>query len=527
MDHHRTTVKSSGADASFDHYARLVRRFLRVPTALVTIVEADRQIFPGASGLQEPLLSTRQTPISHSYCQYVVADKRPLVVSDARNDPRLATNPAIADYGAIAYAGWPVVDGDGFTVGSLCAIDTEPREWEDEEILVLKDLALACSAELQQSQRVVSDSESLARAIFDSINVAVAFYDPHGDLLLANDRAHRVATAAGYRLDQPPYTGPHVRAPDNKTPVAPADQAFPRALRGDLRDHEMEWLGTPGNEIAIVTSARPVARGDGSLWGTLIAGHDVTDPARALQDLQRATEAAETANEAKSFFLANMSHELRTPLTSLLASAEMLEDTDPTPLQSKMLATMQRSGTSLHKLIESILDFTRIESGEIDLNAVAFDIRAMVDDVGAAAERAAATRGLAFRSHVEPRLPDLVVADRERLQQVLSTLVNNAIKFTHEGVVTVAVQLEDDDMGHQRLVLKVTDTGIGILSERYDSVFEPFTQIDPSMTRQYEGSGLGLALCKQLVTQMDGEIWVRSTPGEGCTFTLRLPLRLP
>lgn len=523
---HHTTVKSPGADASFDHYARLVRRFLRVPTALVTIVEADRQIFLGASGLQESLRSTRQTPISHSYCQFVVADQRPLVVPDARNDRRLATNPAIADYAAIAYAGWPVVDGDGSTVGSLCAIDTEPREWNDEEILILKDLALACSAEFQHSKRVVSDSESLARAIFDSINVAVTFYDPQGDLLLANDQAQRVATAAGYRLDQPPHTGPHVRGPDNKTPVAPSDQAFPRAVRGDLRDHEMEWLGTPGNEIAIVTSARPVARGDGSIWGTLIAGHDVTDLARALQDLQVATAAAQTANEAKSFFLANMSHELRSPLTSLLATAEMLEDTDPTPLQSKMLDTMQRSGIRLQTLIESILDFTKIGAGEIDLNPAAFDVRTLIDDVVAAAERATATRGLAFRSYVEPRVPELVVADRARLQQVLDTLVDNAIKFTHEGGVTVTVQL-DVDMERPRLVLKVADTGIGILAERYDSVFEPFTQIDPSMTRQYEGSGLGLALCKQLVTQMGGEIWVRSTPGQGCRFTLRLPLRLP
>lgn len=529
MDHH-TTVRSSDADASFDHYARLVRRFLRVPTAMVTIVEADRQIFPGASGLQESLRSTRQTPISHSYCQYVVADQQPMFVSDARQDRRLATNPAIADYGAIAYAGWPVVDGDGSAVGSLCAIDTKPREWNDEETLVLKDLALACSAELQHSKRMVSDSESLARAIFDSINVAVAFYDPHGDLLLANDRALRVATAAGYRLDRPPYTGPHVRGPDNNTPVAPADQAFPRALRGDVRDHEMEWLGTPGNEIAIVTTARAVKRGDESLWGTLIAGHDVTDLARALQDLRHATDAAESANKAKSLFLANMSHELRTPLTSLLATAEMLEDTDPTPLQTEMLDTLKRSGLRLRALIESILDFTKIEAGEIDLSPVAFDLRAMVADVvaAAAAERPAMTRGLTLRSNIEPRLPKLVVADRERLQQVLGTLVNNAIKFTHEGAVTVTVLFEHGDSKERpNLVLKVADTGIGILSKHHDSVFEPFTQIDPSMTRHYEGSGLGLALCKELVTRMEGEISVRSTPGQGCTFTLRLPVRLP
>lgn len=516
MDH-PASVGSVGDDTGFDHYARLVRRLLRVPTSTVTIVEAHRQIFPGASGLREPHRSTRQTPISHSYCQYVVADEQPLLVSDARQDVRLAANPAIPDLDAIAYAGWPLHDGNGRTIGSLCAIDSEPREWTSEEVLILRDLALACSAELQQSGRVVREGEDLARAIFASVDVAIAFYDPQGRLVLANDLAERVAKAGGFRLDQPPYAGPHVRRADNRDPVAPSDQIIPRALRGDLHDHEMEWLGAPGEELAIVASSRPVVRGDGTLWGTLVAGHDVTD-------LAHATRAAESANRAKSFFLANISHELRTPLASLLAAREMLEDTDPTPRQAKLLDTMERSGRRLGALIESLLDFVSIEAGEVGIHPAPFDLGATVAGVVTAAEAAAETRGLTLRSEVDPRLPTFVVADSGRLQQVLGILVDNAIKFTEDGTVTLTVSCDDTDTRGPRLLFAVTDTGPGIPAEHHTSVFEPFTQIDPTMTRRHEGSGLGLAISRQLVTAMGGDIGVSSTPGQGSTFTVALPL---
>lgn len=516
-----------GERTSFDHYARLVRRLLRVPASTVTIVEVHRQIFPGASGLPEPYCSTRQTPISHSYCKYVVADERPLIVSDARQDPRLSDSPAIADFSAIAYAGWPLVDGDGRTVGSLCAIDTEPRTWTGDEIDVLKDLAQACSAELQQAGRVVREGEDLARAIFASVNVAMSFYDPRRHLVLANDLAERAAAAAGFRLDEPPYAGPHVRRADNQTPIAADDQVIPRALRGELDDHEMEWLGPPGDDIAIVASSRPVLRSDGSLWGTLIAGHDVTDLARALDNLEHATRAAEAANEAKTFFLANISHELRTPLTSLLAAREMLEDTGPSPQQAKLLDTMERAGIRLRALIESLLDLARIEAGDVGMDPAPFDLRASVAKVVTAAGGAAQARGLALRSEVDTRLPALVVADSCRLQQVLRSLVDNAIRFTEEGAVTLTVSPDDLDTGSRGLVFAVTDTGQGIHPEHHAAVFEPFTQIDPTMTRRHEGSGLGLAICKRLVTGMGGEIRVRSAPGQGSTFSFRLPLHLP
>jgi GAF domain-containing protein len=146
------------ADPSFDRYARMVRQSLRVPVALVSIVEARRQVLPGASGLPEPFQQSRQTPLSHSLCQYVVSDGRPLLITDAREDPRLQDNLAIEELDAIAYAGWPLHDHNGQVIGSLCAIDSEPRRWTEHESQMLEDLAAACSAEIAQRElRLVAD----------------------------------------------------------------------------------------------------------------------------------------------------------------------------------------------------------------------------------------------------------------------------------------------------------------------------------------------------------------------------------
>ncbi len=143
---------------SFDHYARLVRRSLDVPTALVSIVETYRQVFPGALGLPDPWQKERETPLSHSFCKYVVADERPLVIEDARQDERLADNLAISDLGVIAYAGWPITNSHGEVIGSLCAIDSKPRTWTELDLENLADLAAACSAEIAQRELVRATS---------------------------------------------------------------------------------------------------------------------------------------------------------------------------------------------------------------------------------------------------------------------------------------------------------------------------------------------------------------------------------
>lgn len=489
-------------DDSLDHYARLVRRLLCVPTSLVTIVEAHRQIFPGASGLQEPYRSTRQTPISHSYCQYVVADEQPLIVPDARQEPRLAGNPAIAELDAIAYAGWPLIDGGGRTVGSLCAIDIEPHAWSADDLEVLHDLALACSAELQQSHRVVQDAESLAHAIFASVNVAMAFYDPHGRLVLANDLAEQAAEASGSQLDQPPYAGPYVYRADNQTPVPTHDQIIPRALRGELYDHEMEWFGPPGNQMAIIASATRVRRADGTFWGTLIAGHDVTDLARALL--------------VKEEFVNTVSHELRTPLTSILGFVELLVDelevSSGTPLRA--LDAIHRNALRLQHTIADLLD-TADRNRRLTLQA---------SDVSALARRAAANirahaecAGLALSITTEET--HWAVVDPSRIEQAIGHLLSNAVTYTQRGGhITITVSGDPD-----RVAVAVADDGTGMSPDESSQAFNSFWRADSARQNAVQGVGIGLTIVRDTVRAHHGSIDMSTHPGIGTTVRLTIP----
>jgi signal transduction histidine kinase len=252
-------------------------------------------------------------------------------------------------------------------------------------------------------------------------------------------------------------------------------------------------------------------------------GRLIDAEARARRELEAARDAALEAARAKSMFLANMSHEIRTPLTTVLAAEEMLEDTALDETQLMLLDKMQRSGDQLRTLVERILDFSRLEAGQVALDRRTFDLHALVGDVADIYGPRAAQQALRFESRLEDDAPRLVVGDAGRTFQILGNLLDNALKFTHEGAVRLVVR-EARSAEVRGIELVVADTGIGIAAADLETVFESFTQVDGSMTRAYAGSGLGLAICRELVELMGGTITVSSRPGSGTTFVVRLPM---
>jgi signal transduction histidine kinase len=251
----------------------------------------------------------------------------------------------------------------------------------------------------------------------------------------------------------------------------------------------------------------------------------------ARLELQLARDAALEASRAKSMFLANMSHEIRTPLTTVLAASEMLEDTPLDELQLGLLMKMHRSGDRLQTLVEGILDFSRIEAGELELDSTTFDLYTLVADAADPYALRALEADIRFRWALDPRVPTMVVGDPNRLFQVLTNLLDNALKFTHHGQVRLDVRpatadahANDQGSAGEGVEFVVEDTGIGICEEDQESVFESFSQVDGSMTRRYGGNGLGLAICRDLVVLMGGTITVQSQPGVGSTFVIRIPL---
>ena len=251
---------------------------------------------------------------------------------------------------------------------------------------------------------------------------------------------------------------------------------------------------------------------------------DVAARKRAVEQLNAAKAAAEAANQAKSQFLANISHELRTPMNSILGMIDVALPRVADAVAQDCLQTAKESADLLLTLLNDLLDSAKIESGKLDLESAPFSLRRVLEQTSRVFALRAGEKGLDFRCNVPETVPDLLLGDSVRLQQVLFNLAGNAVKFTEAGSVEIGVRCLSQDRS-ARLEFEVRDTGIGIPPDCVNQLFQPFVQADASMARRFGGSGLGLSICKSLVQLMGGDIQVESSPaGTKFYFTVRLLL---
>ena len=251
---------------------------------------------------------------------------------------------------------------------------------------------------------------------------------------------------------------------------------------------------------------------------------DVTARKLTEDKLKEARMAADDANKAKSTFLATMSHEIRTPLNAIVGNLELMERAPLPADERRRLQTVMSSSDALLRVINDVLDLSKVESNQMALEAVPFDVRAVLHDVAAIFRPLADAKHLALECRIAPELADGYVGDPSRLRQIVSNLVSNAIKFTEHGSVTIDARLAGASGDRRGVEIAVRDTGIGIPPESLPTLFDVYVQTDPSIYRRFGGTGLGLPLCLRLVRLMQGDLTVASRPGSGTTFTASLPL---
>ena len=290
----------------------------------------------------------------------------------------------------------------------------------------------------------------------------------------------------------------------------------------DVLGHQEHAVWPDGSETWVATSKLPLRDESGNVVGTFGISRDISELKAAAEQLRHAKEVAEAASKAKSEFVANLSHEIRTPMNAIIGMAELLVSDGLEGVRAEQAKTILESGECLLALLNEILDFSRIESGHVELDPVPGELRDSVGGIIRMLRIRANEKSIELKSDIHADVQDRIVADFVRLRQILINLIGNSLKFTEQGEVTLHVDQVSENNESVTLRFAVSDTGIGIQSDKLDRIFEEFEQADKSTTRQYGGTGLGLAITSRLVKLMGGQIKVESEVGRGSTFAFTL-----
>ncbi len=620
-------------EQDYDAITRLASYICQTPTAFISLIDVDRQWFKSKVGLQ-----ISENPRKDGFCQYTIMNDSILEIPDTFKDERFIDNVMVTgDPNIRFYAGAPLIDSDGFRLGSLCVIDQVPHTltFEQRDALHTLSREVISHLELRKEKRKLEESLKLHNEFFNLFNNSpeihcvmdrntviklinksvtpilghspeeavgkpIFYFFAKGDrenlLKIVEDGLRtkkksfdletRIVTLSGdikwiswsavskgenwyasgrdityqkqvvAELEQlslvaskvsngvvisnadnevvwindafEKITGYNIADVANK-PLAEmlmgelTDQSIiqkARELSKSKKSFEVDLLiyrkdGQP-LWISIINSVILDSNGDGDKYVEVII--DITAKKKTELELIAAKEEALQLSRAKDMFISVMSHEIRTPLNAVIGISHLLLEDDHTEAQKEHLKILGFSADNLMTLINDVLDFTKVETGNIELEKINVDLRDLIKSVIDSMQFKARDKGIYLRSEIDEGLPQYILGDKTRLCQILLNLVGNAVKFTDIGGITIDLKVIEQTSSEVRIRFEVGDTGIGIPADKINSIFESFKQADANTTRLYGGTGLGLAITKRLVELHDSRINVDSVYGSGSKF---------
>ncbi|NVN98170.1 MAG: transporter substrate-binding domain-containing protein [Geobacteraceae bacterium] len=410
--------------------------------------------------------------------------------------------------------------GDGVVIGALEILNIGEEAFDEEEVVLLTELAenmaySVVSIRLKEEHR---EAEELVRKLSQAVEqspMSIVITDLNGAIEYVNPYFTKIT---GYGSDEVLGQNPRVL----KSGIQPPE--FYKSL-WDIINGGYEWHGEfcnknkSGELYWESASISPVRNANGEITNFIAVKEDITNQKKVYEELQRAKAEAEAATTAKSAFLANMSHEIRTPMNAVIGMLYLVQQSELSEKQKSYLGKAEGAAKSLLKIINDILDFSKIEAGRLQMECIPFLLSEVLTKVIDIAPVHIGDKKVDLVITVTPETPDFLNGDPVRLGQILLNLVSNAIKFTESGEVLVAIGADAVTAHKFRIHFSIQDSGIGMTPEQKERLFGAFTQADPSTTRRFGGTGLGLTISKQLVELMGGEISVESEPGRGSIFS--------
>jgi PAS domain S-box-containing protein len=541
----QTNLLDTPAEDAFDRVARMAARLLEVPIALVPLIEDDRQFFKACVGLPEPWASARQTPLSHSLCQYVVVAREPLAIGDTGREALARDNPLVRELGLVAYLGVPLIDGSGYVVGSVCVADRRPRDWTPDQVAILTDLAGLVMTQIQlraelatrgELERRLIDVEASLQALLERLPSVVYALNPEAPnsvVYVSPQIQALLGVSAADCIGDPDIWDRLVHPEDAEWVAAECERTnqtgepFSGEYRMRTVDGQVRWV----RDEAVLVRA-----GDGRplFWQGILtditAAHLTADRLAAALDreqqaaqqltaaLERERAAAEhlrAVDEMKTTFLQAVSHDLRTPLTTILGIAVTLEQRAaglPAGDRADLLHRLSSNARKLDRLLGDLLDLDRLARGTLTP-------RRQLVDLGGLVQRVVDDAGVRDEHPVVVEAPPLrLAADAPKLERIIENLLVNAARHTPAGT-TIWVRLRAQDDG---VLLLVEDEGPGVPAQLREQVFQPFRQ-GRNIADHAPGSGIGLALVAQFASLHGGRAWVQDRPGGGASFRIFLP----
>jgi PAS domain S-box-containing protein len=374
--------------------------------------------------------------------------------------------------------------------------------------------------EQRNATALLQDNFSFVDALFESIPLPVYLKDDQGRYERLNKAFCKL-----FSISAVDYVGKTVHDLLNVKDASFQDNLDQKLLKeGGTQLYETSLRLHNNTEFDALYSKAALHKPDGSMRGIVGTIVDISDQKSAERALLLAKQAAESASRSKSDFLANMSHEIRTPMNSIIGMTQLVLDSQLDTHQREYLSIVNTSADALLDIINDILDFSKIEAAKMSIESISFDLRKLILDTLRSLSLRAQEKDLELALDIDPKIPERILGDPGRIRQVLLNLIGNAIKFTLHGEIIVRTQVTSLDSKNLKIIIDVSDTGVGIPSQMQDKVFEAFTQEDGSTTRKFGGTGLGLSITKNLVNLMGGEISLISEVNKGSTFSILLDL---